>query len=549
MTFLFRTLLLIALSRIAISSAGAEPGNDPRMAFYDVLHYDLSLSFDIGTRSFGGSVGIRATALRQLDEVVLSASPATLTIDSVMSGDHRAAFQRFDDRLVIRLPAPAAAHASLNIIIYYHGTSSFAGAYDDGGIYFAADGRFASSSEPMFARRWWPCKDVPSDKATARLSFTVPDTFTAVSNGLLTGTSRRGGKATYTWETHYPIATYLISVAAAAYREFSDYYTTLDGRRMEIRYYVFPEDLEKARYDFAHTPAVLQFFARKFCEYPFTDEKFGFAEVEGDLTMENQTLCSIQRTLITGDRRSELTLVHETSHHWWGDLITPADWHHTWLSEGFATYAEALYVEHTMGRAAYRDYIDRLMSAENGAYAGSVIGEHDTAFWDSFSPRVYNKGALVLHMLRSVVGDSAFFTIMRRYLDDPAHRYANATTEDFRRECETVYGRSLGWFFRQWVYASTAAIDRPVIEYDWSTAAHPPPYQIVLSLHQQTASTLLYTLPLSVAIETRDSTSSLCLVDSLAVQSFSCTIPDTPLSVTLNPDRAMFVELKRKGGH
>ncbi len=542
------TLLLVVLYRGALSSACAEPGNDPRMARYDVRHYDLSVSFDPGTKSFAGKVGISAAVVHALDEFVLCASSSTLTIDSVDVGGKRVPFRREDDRLIIRLPAEAGIHSLLKVTVHYHGTSGFNGVYDDGGIYFASPGRFASSSEPMFARRWWPCKDVPSDKATARLQFTVPDSLTAVSNGLLVDQSRRNGKATYTWETRYPIATYLISVAAAVYREFTAQYTGRDGRPMEIHYYVFPEDLEKAKFDFAHTTSVLEYFASHFCEYPFIEEKFGFAEVEGDLTMENQTLCSIQQTLITGNRDSELTLVHETAHHWWGDLITPADWHHTWLSEGFATYAEALYVEHTKGHAAYEEYIDRLMSTENGAYAGSVIGERDTAFWDSFAPRVYYKGAIVLHMLRGIVGDSAFFAIMRNYLSNPAYRYANATTENFEKECEHVYGRSLRWFFRQWVYASTASIDRPVLEYEWRCSGDRSPYSLLISLRQQTAGTLLYTLPLTLALAMRDSTHLMQVVDSLEVQSFSCTLPDTLLSLTLNPDRAMFVDLKPRGG-
>src|SRR5204862_3769224 len=130
-----------------------------------------------------------------------------------------------------------------------------------------------------------------------------------------------------------------------------------------------------------------------------------YAEVDGELTMENQTAISIQQSLITGDTTNETTIVHETAHQWWGNLITPLTWKDTWLGEGFATYAEALYREFHYSPASYGRFMDWLMAAEQGRYAGPVVGRSDTSFWDSFNPRVYNKGAIVLHMLRGAVGD------------------------------------------------------------------------------------------------------------------------------------------------
>ena len=186
--------------------------------------------------------------------------------------------------------------------------------------------------------------------------------------------------ATFFWETQYPIATYLISVAVAKYQEFSDVYTTLDDKQMKIYYYAFPEDYENAKIDFQNTAIILKYFAQTFGEYPFVNEKFGFAEVDGELTMENQTICSIQQNMITGDRRFELTLAHEAAHHWFGDMISPSDWHHTWLNEGFATYAEALYLEYRKGHDAYQQYINKMMLVPSGTYAGSVIGKSDTLF-------------------------------------------------------------------------------------------------------------------------------------------------------------------------
>jgi aminopeptidase N len=262
--------------------------------------------------------------------------------------------------------------------------------------------------------------------------------------------------------------------------------------------------------------------------------------------MENQTLCSVEDKLITGKRESELTLVHETSHHWWGNLITPMGWNHTWLNEGFATYAEALYLEHTGGRDAYNNYIGRVMAIKPGQLAGSIIGQTDTLFWDSFSSRVYFKGALVLHMLRSMIGDSEFFSVMRNYLNNPRLRYGNARTEDFIAECEHVHMQSLKWFFDQWVYTKTDSIDRPEIEYQWTSEPEATSYKVTLNLTQKNASTIVYRLPLSIDIKSEATSSSFPVVDSLASQSFTFTVSGKPVSVEIDKEHKIFKTLTLK---
>ncbi|MBI4547369.1 MAG: M1 family metallopeptidase [Ignavibacteriae bacterium] len=539
--------LLLILAFVSLrSNAGVL--NDPSLNDYDVAQYVLSLSFNLTKKSFQGSVVVNARALKPLSHFVLSASNQTLTIDSVLYNNTKTIYNHSDDHLVIELPTAIQAQSQFDVTLYYRGTSSFQGQYEGGGVLFSESNRIATISEPNFARMWWPCKDVPSDKATAAMTITVPESLTAVSNGALKDVQRHGGTATYYWETTYPIATYLISVVAASYREFSEFYEGPGGKRMKISYFVFPEDEDAAKIDFQNTTKILHFFASKFCEYPFIDEKFGFAEVEGALTMENQTICSIQQSMITGKGTYESTFVHEIAHHWWGNMITPVSWHHTWLNEGFATYAEALYREHIKGYDAYQSYIDRLMSAENGVYAGSVIGQSDTAFWDSFAPRVYAKGAIILHMLRGAVGDSVFFAIMRNYVNNQKYRYGNAETEDFIRECEKVYGQSLKWFFDQWVFAYTDSIDRPEYEYAWRAQQASSQYNLILDITQNTAAHLIYKMPLDIIVKSAHSTYSFTIVDSLATQTFFLPFPEKPEAVEIDKENKVFKVLKQKEG-
>jgi aminopeptidase N len=552
MTLLLRLLGCLLLGCLLLGAALFSPSceagedNDPRVFQYDALHYDLTLAFNPAGKSFSGSVSLQAEVLTPTSACVLSASNETLSIDSVVSGGRRLMYRHERGHLVITLPASLSRGEHFQLTVMYHGSSGFRGAYDDGGVYFSDAGRIASSSEPQFSRRWWPCKDLPSDKATVTTTFTVPAGMTAVSNGILERTERHGRTTTYWWRTRYPIATYLVSIAAAVYAHIEDTYVAPDGTRMPLSYYVFPEDSEKALVDFKNTKRFLDFLGTTVRVYPFLKEKFGYAEVEGNMTMENQTISSIQNALVSGDGKYELTIFHETAHQWWGDLITTADWHHTWLNEGFASYAEALYREHTEGRAGYERHMNAMMAAPVGMYTKPVIGVEDTAFWDSFGPSVYFKGAIVLHMLRGLMGDSVFFRALREYTNNPALQYANARTEDFQRECERVGGHDLGWFFRQWVFTTPDSIDRPMLSYSWKASDAPHGCTVAVTVRQEHATARLYRLPFPIVAHVGSQAYPFAIVDSLAVQTFSFPMREKPDSVLIDPGTSIFKHVTRR---
>lgn len=538
-------LLLLLLPMYPLRAA-----DDPRMGRFDVLHYDLSISFDVLHKTFSGSVGVSGVALQESTVIVLSAAEETLVIDSVIQEHARLPFRHEASHLVIQSPEPIAKGDKFSVTVYYHGISRYRGQYDGGGVWmnFAKGyGRIATISEPSFGRTWWPCKDVPNDKATATIRVTVPRTLTAVSNGVLERTETTTELATYTWTTRYPTPTYLIAIAAAKYRHYSDTYVGLTGKKMKISYYVFPEDYEKAKKDFARTAEMLRFLAINYCEYPFLDEKFAFVEVNGSMTMENQTMCTIQDYLITGDRQFESTFFHELAHHWWGNLITTENWMHTWLNEGFATYAEALWAEHHSGQEGYRRFMNNLMGHPNGRYAGSVIGKTDSVFWDSFSDRVYNKGAIILHMLRGVLGDSVFFLSMRDYVNDNRLRYGNAVTDDFIAICERHAGRQLDWFFNQWLYSRSESADRPVYSYSWSPLPAGSTTGVRLLLRQTDNPYDTYTMPLTIAIQTLQERKSFVVIDSLREQTFDFPLRGTATRVDIDPDNWVFKSVQEAG--
>ena len=539
-----RTALFLATAFLSCHSFAARNALSHSAGAYDVRHYELSISFDLHKKTFTGDMQITMRGLTPLHEITLHASNETLTIDSVKANGATLPFARNNDLLSIRLLHETAEQESLTVRIYYAGVSKFHGEYDGGGVYFSSSDHLATIGEPNFARTWFPCNDTPSDKATATLHITVPETLTAVSNGILSNTTRRHGTATYTWETRYPIATYLISVAAAPYTAFTDHYTPAEGGDMEMTYYAFPEDSQKAVNDFSNTSKILGFFARTFCEYPFLSEKFGYAEVDGELMMENQTVCSIDKSHITGTKEFESTIVHETAHQWWGDFITPLHWGDIWLSEGFATYAEALYRESAYGADSYRRYIAWLMSAKPGDYAGPVVNYSDTAFWSLFSQRVYSKGALVLHMLRGVVGDSIFFTLMRNYLNEERLRYGSAATEDFISICERTYGGTLRWFFDEWLFASVDSLDRPEYACRWSVERHGGMFALRVDITQTAAAKQVFRMPMNVTVSAGQSQRTYRITDSLATQSFTFQLEERPTAVEIDKENYVFKTMR-----
>ncbi|MFI5251574.1 MAG: M1 family metallopeptidase [Bacteroidota bacterium] len=553
---MMKTLTALLSLLLIVGSIGTgysfEKINDPRLGYYDVQHYDLTMGFDFLARTFTGKNIVQAQSLRPLSEFVICASQQTIKIDSVRYLKKAIPFLQTDDYLTVNLQGTVRNGEVFSVSIYYHGRSSFQGQYETGGIFIdlvKGLGRVATSSEPNFAHRWWPCKDVPDDKATVSVHMTIPGNLTGISNGILKSVDRTPGTATYNWETKNPIATYLVSVTVGNYRLFTSTYTGLKGEQMKMYFYVFPEDYEKAKIDFENTGEIIKFFATKFGEYPFLNEKFGFVEVSGGLTMENQTICSIEDRMIGGDNHAENTFVHEIAHHWWGNLITPKNWIHSWLNEGFATYAEALYREHLEGIVGYHQYMNSLMNVKNGRYEGSVIGQSDTSYWDAFSMRVYNKGGIILHMLRGIMGDDKFFQAMRNYIANPKYRYANAETDDFINECELVYGSSLRWFFNEWVYAYTPTIDRPEYSYDWNSAPSGNSYDVKLNILQKTTSLLLYKMPMNITVSTESSIANFAIVDSLASQNFIFQTADKPRFIELDKAGWIFKTVTKTGAN
>ena len=438
---------------------------------YDVTFYGLDLKLIPEQYRLEGTVEIRGT-VPQDAPAPLTEIPLDLynNMNVLSVGGDATGFTHTSDVLHVTIPEKAAGE-SFQITVSYQGRPR-----QDGFAAYTTRQRQGNwevytLSEPYFARAWWPCKDVPSDKAdSARIRLTVPEGMVAVSNGKLLSTTTNEGWTTYDWYESYPIVSYLISIAATNYRLYQDWYVNDQGDSLSLPSYIYPERYQSSFPDVRLTPEIIRAFESYFGPYPFQGEKYAQAQFGWGGGMEHQTATSLCCS-------SNYLMAHELAHQWWGDKVTCRDWHHIWLNEGFATYAEVLWTEYQYGKDAARQHMLELAS---NPFVGRIFVDDTTDVDAIFDWIVYRKGAWVLHMLREMVGDSAFFKILRTYEETPPFKYGTAVTEDFQRVAEEISGMDLETFFHQWIYSP----GQPRYVYAWQAQKNGNAYTLNLRIKQ-----------------------------------------------------------------
>jgi len=506
------------------------PASEPNI---DVKYYKLNLSVFPLSSSLQGVVTMKALSrINNLVSVTLDLY-STMTIDSVKAGNTFLQFSRQTATVTVSLDRGYAQGELLSMNIYYRGAPQHYACWftSHAGIPWVH-----TLSEPYGARRWWPCKDHPLDKAdSVDIWITVDSTLKAVSNGMLNAVVHNGnGTQTYQWSERYPISTYLVSMAITNYVQFTNWFRYTPTDSMPVVHYVLPEHLSDAQTNLPKTIDMLQFYSDKFGLYPFINEKYGHAECEtGYGGMEHQTVASL-------DGFGEGLVSHELAHQWFGDMITTANWPHLWLNEGFATYCTALYTESRYGMSAYNVNMTRVMN--DAKLAGGSIYLRDTSNASNMFSwnRVYAKGATVLHMLRHVLGDSIFFRAMKTYAGDPRFRFGVATTEDFRQVCETVSGKSLLYFFDEWIYGE----GYPRYLCWWKAQAGSSGYDVTLHIDQQRGTTpVFFSMPMDVRLAARGWDTTVVLFDSVESKDFAVKTSRMPDTVQFDPQNWILRDL------
>ncbi len=423
--------------------AGGAPDSGPQppamQEGWDVAHYDIILALLPDEQNIQGDITARISA--RVDDpgsFLLHASDPI--IETVWVQGVEASYTRSGDDVTVTMPDGLSAGDEVDVRITYHapGTtnSSETGLHWGDPIY--------TFSEPEGARRWLVVFDAPADKATLAWHLTAPSDLVVVANGEPQGVEDNGdGTATSHFDFPWPIATYLMVVNAGDFEVWED-----ASGEVPVYTWASAADLSQAVKVFSDTPEMISHFSELWTPYAFGS--YGNVLVPFGGAMEHTTATSYGEDLIWYGDYASIVNVHELGHHWWGDYVTCAEWEEIWLNEGFASYTEALWIEHAWGEDWAESYV---WDEQRDSYLQWKDWEGEFALYDPdymWGGTVYDKGSVVLHMLRFVVGDEAFFGGMALYAETHAHDVA--TTEDFRAAMESTYGSDLDWFFEQWVY-------------------------------------------------------------------------------------------------
>lgn len=418
--------------------------------YQDILHYEIRVELYPELEKIEAKVIVTGIKEKNLKDSVYLNFYDNLLIHSLLVNGRKTNFKRTDYHLIIPNKSD-----TFSVEVNYSGRplslgfQSFQfGDYNNSPVIYTLN-------QPVYASTWFPCNDLPDDKAQADIFISSDTSLTNVSNGILVSEEYSGNRKTSHWKTVYPISTYLISFYAARYSNFKDEYKTVEGNTLLLDYYSFPNHLAEAMTDYSISSKAMRIFEEIFGEYPFIKEKYGIAEFLWNIgAMEHQTITGMGSTFLTGRNFYLDIYVHELAHQWWGNAVGPKNWKELWLNEGFATYSQALYWEKTNGKNSYKNFLE----SKFGTFSGGALYNPEQ---NLFGRRVYDKGAWALHMLRSEVGDSVFFNILRNYYN--TYKYKNATTEDFKKIAINTSKKNLDKFFDQWILNGVGILE---VEYD-----------------------------------------------------------------------------------
>jgi len=421
---------------------------------YDLKYHRLELDINPNVAFISGDVTSYFEAKENLNQITFELDQ-TLTVSQVLQRGNPLTFaQNANDEVIITLPQVQNAGVLDSLTISYSGNpvSSGLGSFEQNT--HNGDPIIWTLSEPYGAKGWWPCKQDLIDKIDSIDVFIKTPQFNpsteeyfAVSNGVEVSQVIDGSDKTTRFKHKYPIPAYLIAIAATNYETYS-HTVANNGNPFDIVNYVYPESLAQAQIDTPITVVIMNLFANLFEEYPFADEKYGHAQFGWGGGMEHTTVSfmgSFNRNLVA----------HELAHQWFGNKITCGSWKDIWLNEGFATYLSGLVVENLDDNAAFKSWKQARNNSITSATNGAVyLTDSDTTSVNRiFNSRLsYNKGSMVLHMLRKKLGDTDFFQGMKDYLADTNFAYGYAKTENYKAIMEAASGENLTDFFDDWIY-------------------------------------------------------------------------------------------------
>jgi aminopeptidase N len=428
------------------------------MAAYDVRHSHIEVEVMPASKTIDGRTTVEVETVAPLDVFEINLDDRLKVADVEVDGvsvefEHRGG--------LIRFPAdpPWATGERHDVRISYGGKPKVAlkPPWIDGFVWSETPSGapwIGVTGQGDGGDNWWPCKDHPSDEPDEGMdiTLTVPDDLVGLTNGRKVAERDNGdGTVTTEWRVGYPINNYLVTLNIAPYVPIEEPYRGIDGTLDEtLVFWSLPEHVDEARVMWRQMPKILEVLGRRFGEYPFFDDKFWVAHAPY-LGMEHQTIVAYGDRFEDNDYGFDGLLLHEVAHEWWGNKVTAKDWADFWLQEGFAVYAEALYVLDTLGEQRYLDYMAEVRGRIRNRTP--IVQGDDLTSAKAYTGDIYPKGAYVLHMLRWLLGDDALFEILWRFANDEPFAYGFVETEDLMALVAEVSGRhDLDWFWDRYLF-------------------------------------------------------------------------------------------------
>jgi len=506
---------------------------NPNTLNYDVTHHDLRFTInpDTTTPFISGVVSTTFRALSNMTTVTFDMATA-LAVSSVTMNGMGLTFTQSNYELNINLPTTLSTGTTATVIITYAGSPPQAEAAFTRSTH-AGTPVIYTLSEPFGARDWWPCKQDLNDKIDSfDIYITCPSAYIGVSNGLLQSSTTSGGNTTRHYRHNYPIPAYLISLNVTNYVTYNIQagLGTVQNPFFPINNYLYPEgNTTTVQTAINQTVPVMNVFEEKFGFYPYRNEQYGHVQFSWGGGMEHTTMSSMG-----GWSRS--LIAHELAHQWFGDKITCGTWRDIWLNEGFAEYLAGLVVESLDGPASFISWkttkINNITSASNGAlYLTEAEALNVSRI---FSSRItYNKGSMVVHMLRWKMGDANFYQAVRNYLNDSNLAFGYAITADLKAHLEAVHGASLSEFFNDWVYMQGYPT-YTITAQNWGAGQA----KITVSQTQSDPSVTYFEMPLEIRLSGAGGATQDVIVNHTANgQQFIVSVPFVVTGVTFDPNK------------
>lgn len=505
---------------------------NPNTLNYDIKYQRMDLNLDPAVLYISGSVTSHFLPKQNMSSIYFDFTDQIPVSEVLYHGTNLAFQQLATKELKIDFPTTLPANTLDSLTVKYAGVPDNSGRTSFYVQTHNGSPVLATLSEPYGAQNWFPTKQSMNDKID-RVDFkiTAPDQYSVAANGkFMSETLVAGSKKVTFWRTQYPTAAYLVALSIGDFIKTND---AIGNASFPYVNYIYPDTSANpaVQDNLEWTKTCMTIFETYFGSYPFSSEKYGHMEFAvGGAAMEHQTMTSMNSF-------AKSTIAHELAHQWFGDKITCGAWNDIWLNEGFATFGEQLIYEKNLMtpdefRAHLANQINTITSLPNGKIYVSDSDLPNVA--TVFSGRLtYVKGGFAVRMIKWILGEEAFYQMLKDYTSNPAFAYQYAKTEDFKNQILLSTGKDFTGFFNDWIYGE----GYPTYNIKWNQSVGSQNVEFLVSQTQSDPSVNFFELPLQISVTgTNGETAELVLNNTANNQSFSKSINFQVASVAFNKD-------------